>query len=223
MSCGRGVPIVVFGSGRGSNFRALAECARSGTLAANIAAVVTNVKHAGIAEIAREYNVPVLEIPHSGLEREAHEEAVINSLKVFKHEWIVLAGYMRLFTPKFIARYFDQTLGCTRIVNIHPSLLPAFAGADGYGDAVTYGVKLTGATVHLVSAGLDDGPIIAQESIVVDDFDTKQTLAERGLALEHRLYPKTLHRLLTEEWHVSCGPAQDGRARVVFGTKGGHK
>ena len=216
MSCGSGTSIVVFASGKGTNFRALCEAAQSSRLSVRIVGLVTNVSDAGAATIAREFGVPVIDVPHAGLKREAHEQAVLHALEGVKHEWAVLAGYMRLFTPAFIRKYYDEKLKCARVVNIHPSLLPAFAGADGYAQALRYGVKLTGATVHLVGDGLDDGPIVAQRAIDVRDDDTESLLVSRGLKVEHELYVETLQKLLTSSWRLVSGNEPNGRLRVLF-------
>lgn len=213
------IGIVVFASGRGSNFRALCEASQSGRLSARIEALVTNTSDAPVVGIAREFGIPLLEHSHRGLSREAHEELVLKSLDAFSFDWIVLAGYMRLFSKKFIRRFWDQDLNTARIVNIHPSLLPSFPGTDGYGQAIRYGVKVTGVTVHLVSEGLDDGPIVGQAALDVREDDTEETLSARGRLLEHQIYVESLEKLLTKPWRVSspqAGSHPEGRGRVVF-------
>jgi phosphoribosylglycinamide formyltransferase-1 len=212
--------IVVFASGKGTNFRALCEAATSDRLSARIEALVCDVPGAGAVEIAREFKIPAIEVSHRGLSRSEHEAAVIKALSKHRSDWIVLAGYMRLFTPEFVARFQDAKTGVSRMVNIHPSLLPAFAGKDGYGQALRHGVKVTGCTVHLVGAGLDDGPIIAQRAFEIADDDTEERLRERGLKLEHELYVETLQRLMTENWRLVNDATGTGRARVVFDRKG---
>lgn len=208
--------IVVFASGRGSNFRALCEAQKRGELPVKIEALVTNVCGAGACEIARAHGVRVIEVAHAGLKRAAHEEAVSKALSAVRADWLVLAGYMRLFTPAFIERYFDKRIGAARIVNIHPSLLPSFAGTDGYAQALRYGVKVTGVTVHLVGAGLDDGPIVAQRALEVRDDDTQESLMKRGLEIEHSLYVQALRDLVTKPWSIQTGRLDGGRPRVVF-------
>ena len=161
----------------------------------------------------------VIEIASKGLSsRDEHEQLVLAQLPT-QVDWIALAGYMRLFTPGFVRRFYDERRKVSRIVNIHPSLLPSFPGVNGYGQAVRHGVKVTGATVHLVTEGLDDGPIVAQAALDVRDNDSEASLSARGLELEHGLYPKTLARLLAERWSVSRGTgeaASGARPRVVF-------
>lgn len=208
--------IVVFASGRGTNFRAFCETSRAGKLSVEIVGLVTNVRGAGAVEVAREFDVPVIEVAHAGLTREAHETAILEKLSRFKFDWVVLAGYMRLFTPSFIEKFIDKRRGAARIVNIHPSLLPAFPGKNGYAQAIAYGVKVTGATVHLVGAGLDDGPIVAQRVLEVRDDDTEESLSKRGIALEHELYSSALEKLLTKTWRVTDGGGSHGRPRVCF-------
>lgn len=210
--------IVVFASGRGSNFRALCEAEASGHLAAKIEALVTNVRGTGAAAIAREFAVPLIELPHDVFSsRVAHEAAILKELKRVRIDWVVLAGYMRLLSEKFIRHFWDENLGAARILNIHPSLLPLFPGRDGYAQALQHGVKVTGATVHLVGPGLDDGPIIAQRAIEVRDDDTIEKLTQRGLAMEHELYVETLQRLLISPISLSCSTGQ--RSKVVFTKK----
>jgi phosphoribosylglycinamide formyltransferase-1 len=211
--------IVVFASGQGTNFRALCEAARSGKLAARIEALVVNVEGCGALSVAREFGVPAHAIPHAGLTREEHEARVLKALGGIEARWLALAGYMRLFTPGFIRRFWDAERGVARIVNVHPSLLPSFPGVDGYAQAVRYGVRVTGATVHFVTEGLDDGPIVAQRAIEVRDQDDVASLKERGLKVEHELYVDALARLLSERWRLSQGEAGDGRPRVTWGGK----
>ena len=192
-------------SGRGSNFLALHGAMERGELPAKIALVVSNVSEAPGFEKARSLRLPALAIPHR-LEpgREAHEAKVAKALKDAKVDWICMAGYMRLLSASFIAQFPD------RILNIHPSLLPAFPGLEAQRQAFEYGVKLSGCTVHLVSEGLDNGPIVGQRAVPVSDDDTPESLAARILAEEHKLYPASLKRLLEERWRIV------GR-RVIFG------
>ena len=192
-------------SGRGSNFLALDAAIRRGELPATIALVVANVEGAPGLERARELGLPAVAIPHRGLpDRAAHEEKVVAALRAAEVEWVCLAGYMRLLSPRFLDAYPQ------RVVNIHPSLLPAFPGVDAQAQALAHGVRVAGCTVHLVDAGLDSGPIVVQRTVPVLDDDTAATLAARILEQEHLAYPEALRRLLTEPWEVA------GR-RLVFG------
>lgn len=192
-------------SGRGSNFLALARAVERGDIPAEIGLVVSNVPEAPGLERARELELPALAIPHRGEpDREAHEAKVQDALTAAGVEWICLAGYMRLLSSRFVSRWPQ------RILNVHPSLLPAFPGQDSQAQALRYGVQITGCTVHLVDEGLDSGPIVLQRAVEVEEGDTVETLAARILEQEHQAYPAALCRLLTEPWEV------DGR-RLRFG------
>lgn len=183
-------------SGRGSNFLAIHAAIERGEVPAGIVLVASNLADAPGLEKARELGLPALAIPHQGLTRRTHEEKVVAALRESGAEWICLAGYMRLLSPAFVEAF------PRRIVNIHPSLLPAFPGLDAQGQALAHGVKVSGCTVHLVDEGLDSGPIVVQRTVPVLDGDTPGTLAARILEQEHRAYPEALRRLLTEPWRV---------------------
>lgn len=184
-------------SGRGSNFVALAAAIERGEVPAEIALVVSNVTDApGLAK-ARQMGIPVRALPHRGFaDRESHETAVREALADARVEWVCLAGYMRLLSSGFVAAY------PRRIVNIHPSLLPAFPGLEAQRQALEHGVRISGCTVHLVDEGLDSGPIITQRAVSVEEGDTPETLAARILAQEHRAYPEALRLLLTRRWEI---------------------
>jgi phosphoribosylglycinamide formyltransferase-1 len=195
-------------SGRGSNFLALQAAIERGELPAEIALVVSNVAEAPGLLRARELGLPAAAIPHRGEpDRASHERQVLYALVEAGVQWVCLAGYMRLLSPAFLAAY------PRRVLNIHPSLLPAFPGTDAQRQEIEHGVKVSGCTVHLVDEGLDSGPIVVQRAVPVLDGDTPETLAGRILAEEHRAYPEALRRLLTEPWEVV------GR-RLVFGWGG---
>ncbi len=191
-------------SGRGSNFMALHGAMERGEVPAEIGLVVSNVAEAPGVEKARALRLPTVCFPHR-IEptREVHESKVIAALHHAEVEWICLAGYMRLLSASFVSQFPE------RILNIHPALLPAFPGMDGQRQAVEYGVKVSGCTVHLVDEGLDTGPIVLQKTVPVRDDDTPESLSARILAEEHRAYPEALRMLLTERWNIQ------GR-RVVF-------
>jgi phosphoribosylglycinamide formyltransferase-1 len=196
-------------SGRGSNFLALHAAIERGELPARIALVVSNVAGAPGLGRARELGLPAVAIPHRDEpSRQAHEEKVIAALREAGVEWVCLAGYMRLLSPGFVVAF------PRRVVNIHPSLLPAFPGVDAQEQALAHGVKVSGCTVHLVDEGLDSGPIVVQRAVPVLDGDTPRTLAARILEQEHRAYPEAMRRLLTEPWRI------EGR-RLNFGSSGG--
>ncbi len=192
-------------SGRGSNFVTLAEAIGRGEIPAEIVLVASNQPGApGIAK-AESLGLPTAVIPHRGLRRHEHEERVLEALATARAEWVCLAGYMRILSPRLVAPYRQ------RILNIHPSLLPAFPGLHAQEQAWRHGVRVAGCTVHLVDEKLDNGPIVVQRVVEVGAGDTPQTLAARILREEHQAYPEALRRLLTEPWTVA------GR-RLVFGS-----
>jgi phosphoribosylglycinamide formyltransferase-1 len=184
-------------SGRGSNFLALHAAIERGEVPAEIAIVLSNIAGAQGLARARELGLAAEAIPHRGEPgRRAHEEKVMAALRGAGVEWVCLAGYMRLLSPELVAAW------PRRILNIHPSLLPAFPGLDAQAQALAHGVKVSGCTVHLVDAGLDSGPIVVQRTVPVLDGDTPATLARRILEEEHKAYPEALRRLLTEPWEI---------------------
>ena len=196
--------IAILLSGRGSNFLAIHAATSKGEVPAEIVLVVSNVEDAPGLARARELGLLAMAIPHPGEPgRRAHEEKVVAALQEARAEWICLAGYLRRLSPGFVASF------PRRILNVHPSLLPAFPGLDAQAQALAHGVKVSGCTVHLVDEELDSGPIVVQRAVPVLDGDTVETLAARILEEEHRAYPEALRRLLTEPWRL------EGR-RLVF-------
>ncbi len=183
-------------SGRGSNFEAIARNVASGALDAEIALVLSNRPEARGLEIAREQGLPVLAIPSKGVAREEYDLSVIRELRERGVELVCLAGFMRLLSAEF-CRAFPQ-----RILNIHPSLLPAFPGLDAQKQALEHGVKITGCTVHFVDELLDAGPIILQAAVPVRDGDTEESLSARILAEEHRIYSEAIRIVLGERWRI---------------------
>lgn len=197
--------VAVLLSGRGSNFVALHEAVDRGEVPAEIVLVVSNVADAPGLEKARSRGLRAEAIPSGDFpDRESHEGAVLALLDDVGVDWICLAGYMRLLSPRFVQAW------PRRIVNVHPSLLPAFPGLEAARQAVEHGVKVSGCTVHLVDEDLDSGPIVVQRAVPVEDGDTPEDLAARILVQEHRAYPEAMRRLLTEVWRI------EGR-RIVFG------
>lgn len=184
-------------SGRGSNFAAIHDAIADGTLDAEIVAVISNRPEApGIAR-AKELGLLARVIDHRQYpSRVAHEENVLRALGEVEPDFIVLAGYMRLLSPTFVAAYVH------RIVNIHPSLLPSFPGVDAQAQAVAYGVKVSGCTVHFVDENLDAGPILVQRTVPVLDDDTPETLSARILEQEHSAYVEALVQLSRGGWRV---------------------
>jgi phosphoribosylglycinamide formyltransferase-1 len=184
-------------SGRGSNFLALHDAVLGGELPASIALVASNVEAAAGLARARERQLPAVAIPHRGEpDRAAHEAKLIAALRAAAVDWVCLAGYMRLLSPVFLAAF------PRRVVNIHPSLLPAFPGIDAQAQALAHGVRVTGCTVHLVDEGLDSGPIVVQRTVAVCDDDSAESLAARILEQEHIAYPEAMRRLLAEPWEI---------------------
>jgi phosphoribosylglycinamide formyltransferase-1 len=185
-------------SGRGSNFEAIADNAASGKLEANLAVVISNKADAPGIESARRRGLKALVIPSKGTPREEHDRVVVAALRAHQVELICLAGYMRLLSPWFVQQFPN------RILNIHPSLLPAFPGLDAQKQAFDYGVKVSGCTVHFVDADLDHGAIILQKVVPVLDGDDDHTLAARILEQEHVAYSEAI-RMVLEGQYTICG------------------
>lgn len=190
-------------SGRGSNFAAIAGNIAAGKLDAEIAIVIANKPEAGGLETARRLAVPAVCLPSKGLEREGYDKQVIAELHRHKVELVCLAGYMRLLSAAFIREF------PLRILNIHPSLLPAFPGLDAQQQAFDYGARVSGCTVHFVDEKLDHGPILLQEAVPVESDDTPATLSARILAAEHRIYTQAIRVVLGGRYRI------DGR-RVML-------
>jgi phosphoribosylglycinamide formyltransferase 1 len=185
-------------SGRGSNFEALAESVSAGRIPnAEIATVISNKPEAPGLERAKLRGIPARAIPSKGLEREAYDRQVAAVLNEYKVDLICLAGYMRLLSPYFVAA-FPQ-----RILNIHPSLLPSFPGLESQKQALDYGMKFAGCTVHFVDENLDAGPIILQAVVPVHESDDEQTLSDRILAEEHRIYTEAVKIVLGGNFKIA--------------------
>lgn len=193
-------------SGRGSNFEALADSIAAGRIPnAEIALVVSNREAApGVAK-ARGRGIPAQVIPSAGMQREAYDKLVVQALREKKVDLVCLAGYMRLLSPYFVAAFPN------RILNIHPSLLPAFPGLESQRQALEHGVKFTGCTVHFVDENLDAGPIIIQAVVPVKDCDTVETLSERVLDEEHRIYSEAVRIILEGRYRI------EGRRVLITG------
>lgn len=188
--------IAILISGRGSNMAALLDAISEGRLDAEAAVVISNIEAAPGLRKAREAGVETLVISHKDRAREEHDREIVAELKRRDVSLVCLAGYMRLLSPLFV-RAFEN-----RILNIHPSLLPAFPGIDAQRQAIAHGVKITGCTVHMVDEQLDHGPIVMQRAVEVLDDDTVETLSSRILEQEHRLYPEAVARVLTKGFRV---------------------
>jgi phosphoribosylglycinamide formyltransferase 1 len=186
----------VLASGRGSNLQALLDAQQSGVLGGEIAVVISNVDSAQALDRARGAGIPALFRDHRGRGREAFDHDLAAILRAHRVDLVCLAGYMRLLSPAFVRSFAG------RIANVHPSLLPAFPGRGAQGQALEHGVKVSGATVHLVDEGLDSGPIVLQEAVAVAEDDTPETLAARILEAEHRIYPRAVRILLEGRYRL---------------------
>jgi phosphoribosylglycinamide formyltransferase-1 len=173
-------------SGRGSNFEAIANNIARRKLDAEIAVVISNKPNAPGLELARQRGIPMRVIPSAGTEREVYDKLLIDELMTHEVDLVCLAGFMRLLSSSFV-RAFPN-----RVLNIHPSLLPAFPGLDAQRQALEHGVKITGCTVHLVDEFLDSGPIVIQSAVPVLDEDTVESLSARILLQEHVIYSKAI-------------------------------
>ncbi len=221
MSANRTTPLRlgVLASGRGSNLQAIIDAIEAGSLSAQIAVVISNKKDAQALERARKHGVLDVFLdpkPFAGRPdgREAYDRAILDVLRKYDVELVLLAGYMKIVTPVLINAYEN------RMMNIHPSLLPAFPGLDVQKKALEWGVKIAGCTVHFVTEGVDEGPIIIQAAVPVLDGDTPETLAARILEQEHRIYPRAVQlfaegRLTVEGRRVRVHDAMSDEARAL--------
>lgn len=188
------INIAVLASGRGSNLEAILDAIAAGKLDAKVQLVLVNVPGAGAIEIANKHGVQTAVVPNAGLSRKEHEEKVVAELKKHNLDFVVLAGYMRVLSSAFLANFKDAR-GFFKVINIHPSLLPAFPGIRGYEEAFEYGVKIAGVTVHLVDEKVDHGPILAQATFSREADDTIESFKARGLKIEHELFPQVLQNI----------------------------
>lgn len=186
------IRLAILASGNGSNAEAIMKWAQGHTLA-EVVCIGSDRKKALVHERAKKYSVPSFIVGKKADEdRMAFDRKLLAKLEDYKPDWIILAGYMKLLTPHFLEHFPN------RIVNIHPSLLPAFPGSDAYTDAFKAKVKMSGCTVHFVDEGLDTGKIIAQTYIPIIEGDTLEDFKKRGLAIENEFYPKVLEKILKE-------------------------
>ena len=184
-------------SGRGSNFVAIAEAIRNHRLpGAEIAVVLSNKSDAPGLDVAREHRLAAFAIPSAGRKRVEHDAEMIARLHQHRVDLVCLAGYMRIISPVFVEAFPN------RILNVHPSLLPAFPGLDAQDQALKYGAKVAGCTVHFVDEAVDHGVIILQKTVPVQDDDTEATLSARILEQEHRAYPEAIAAVLSEEYAI---------------------
>lgn len=190
-------------SGRGSNFEAIADNVAAGRIDASIAVVISNRPEAKGLDAARARGINAVCIPSKGIEREAYDRLVVAELRKNAVDLVCLAGFMRLLSAYFVREF------PLRVLNIHPALLPSFAGLDAQHQAIEHGVKISGCTVHFVDENLDSGPILVQAAIPVRDDDTAETLSARILKEEHRIYSEAIRIVLSQNFRI------DGR-RVIL-------
>jgi phosphoribosylglycinamide formyltransferase 1 len=184
--------IAVFASGSGSNFQAIVDAIHGGRLAAEVSLLVCDRPGALVLERAERYSIPTFSVaPKNYPSKLGYELGVLKELQAREIDFIVLAGYMRLIGPTLLTEFEG------RIVNIHPSLLPAFPGKDAIGQAIAAKVQVSGVTIHFVDEGMDTGPIIEQREIPLTENETKETLQKKIHTIEHQLYPETLQHLFT--------------------------
>lgn len=201
---GDALKIGVLASGNGSNLQSIVDSIQTGNLPVAVACVICNNADAFALERAEKHGIPAIHLDHRAFAgREAYDTALVKTLKEHGAELVVLAGFMRIITPVLIDAF------PMRIMNIHPALLPAFPGLHAQKQALNYGVKVAGCTVHFVDAGTDTGPIIAQAAVPVLDDDTEETLSKRIQVEEHRLYPQAIKLFAEDRLQL------DGRKVVI--------
>ena len=207
------ITLGVLASGSGTNLQAVLDAIERGTLDARVAVVVSNVSGAGALDRARRAGIEAVVIDHTQhADRRAFDAVVVECLRARGVEWVVLAGFMRLLTDVLLDAF------PMRVVNIHPALLPAFPGVHAQRQALRYGVRVTGCTVHLVDRGTDTGPIVAQAAVPVRDDDDEETLRLRILSREHELLPRVLQWIA--EGRVVVEPASEGAGRPRVHVRG---
>ena len=180
------IRVGVLVSGRGTNLQSIIDHSESGKIDADVAVVISDRMDAYALERAKKHGIPAYFVDPKEKSRKEHEEEIDKILREHNVDLVVGAGYMRVLSSWFIKRWYG------RIINIHPALLPSFKGTDGQGDALKYGVKITGCTTHFMDEEIDHGPIILQAAVKVKDDDTRESLAERILRVEHQLLPRTI-------------------------------
>lgn len=209
------VPVGVLISGSGTNLQALIDACAEPDFPARIAVVISNRRHAYGLERARAAGIPAVWRWHrKHPTREAYDQVLVDTLHEYGVEWVCMAGFMRVVTPVLIEAFAD------RMLNIHPAILPAFPGVDGQSQAFDHGVCIAGATVHLVTEGVDAGPIVGQAAVPVLPGDDRDTLAARILSMEHRLFPQALRQAaegrIRVEGHKAVVDLRPGEQRAMF-------
>lgn len=208
--------VAVLASGSGSNLQALLDACGAGKIDAEIAVVLSNVPTARALERAAARGVATEVLPSKGrADREQYDAEVVERLSQHRPDLVCLAGWMRLLTPVFLRAFgpTPRTRGCPRVMNIHPGLLPSFPGLHGPRQAIDYGARIAGCTVHFVDEGCDTGPVIAQAAVPVLDGDTEETLAARILQQEHRAYPRAV------QWFAQGRLSVEGRRVRIDGER----
>lgn len=201
--------IAIFASGNGSNFSAILQAIERKELNATVELLVCDKPNAYVMERARQAGIDVFAFQAKSFSsKEYYEQAILEKLQSKNIEWIILAGFMRLIGTVLLTSY-DK-----RIVNIHPSLLPAFAGKDAVGQAIEYGVKVMGVTVHFVDEGMDTGTIISQQCFHVKEDMDRSLIEQQIHQIEHELYPYTLHQLFAKSMHLVTNHADDDKERM---------
>lgn len=188
--------IAVLISGNGTNLQSIIDHIKKGKLKCNLAVVISNKVDAYGLKRAEKAKIPNYFINHKDISREEHEKKIIEILKNHKVDLVVLAGYMRIITSYFIGQYKN------RIINIHPAILPAFPGTDGYGDTFNYGCKVGGCTVHFVDSGVDTGPIIIQKINPIQENDNLESFKKRGLKIEHEALPEAIRLFCADKLKI---------------------
>ena len=201
-------------SGRGSNLQALIEAVQAGRLGASISVVISNKTGAGGLALAQAAGIPTLVLDHRAFgSRDAYDASLATALHEHGATVVCLAGFMRLVGPPLLNAFPNA------ILNVHPSLLPAFPGVDAQAQALAHGVRVSGATVHLVTGELDAGPIVLQAAVPVLDEDTPAALAERILIEEHRIYPEAVQMILDGGWHIEGRRFRRGAGATTTGAE----
>lgn len=193
----------IFASGSGSNAQVLANHAHQNSYPLKM--VFTDKKDAGVIQRLSGLDIPLICIEKDSLSKAEYEKRILAECDKFEIDWVFLAGYMKILGPTFLNHFYDQDLILHRIINIHPSLLPSFPGADGFGDAFSYGVKMSGITIHFVDNGVDTGPILLQDTFLREESDTLDSFKKKGQEIEHTLYPKALDQIMNNQFKIFRG------------------
>ncbi|HYD19504.1 MAG TPA: phosphoribosylglycinamide formyltransferase [Patescibacteria group bacterium] len=205
------IKAAIFASGSGTNAEnILRHCKEMPGIDALL--VLTDQPYAGVIERAKKFGTPCEVVARQkGATKEEHENAILATLETSGVEWIFLAGYMRILSPAFLHKFYDEKLGVNRIVNIHPSLLPAFPGMDSYLQAYNAGVKIAGVTLHFVDETVDGGPIILQRAFERIENEEFESFRARGMQLEYEIYAEFLAHLIAGDWHIENIKGSDRR------------